>query len=669
MLQDTENLELVREAIAGQREALSALAEIAQNRVRSYARRVLLDPEATDEITSDTMVAMLSSLPQLKDPARFWGWLFTIATNRVRQTFRRRNPRPASLNVLHEAGGDPPSREPEGLGRLEREELAERTREAMGDLEVRYRMVLALRFYEDLPHSAISTALGCSEMTARVTFLRAKRALVRALRRRGIQAGAVGPAACGLLGARVTEADVLVAALKAFGDATSGAAQASSISVAAVREGVTGTILTGKMIGAAAAAIVALLAWSFFSDLKPVPHLAQVRGIHFTELALSTASTNLPFPGTCSQGAYEQWFHFPQGVDGPLLYRSQRWDPWRKERLCWWVQSDEANYYVFAGKRVHIQNARSFGGGMRVATLPTDPPEFVDFIRQTERATPAGAKNAAAGSTTRPAIEYTRDPKTGFLATRVDHRFPELGDFESRYEYDRQSPELFTAPAGLRVIDERDEMHRRGWTWFRIHGEINGRKVSGAGCVPLVYAALAGHPPWLHLRVEGDSEIVDTPTGACLTLTRGAAPIQIRYPSGSFLAGLSRPWIGFHSIDLVRRDAAQRRIRFETWMLDALPAAVVRLIDTRRGAAVSASFRVNMERDLIDQVLLVSTGAPAGTLHFDYLNAVTGLDAEFATPALPATIRGQRETAAPGPLWPALLLGAESMGRFDREGI
>ena len=40
-----------------------------------------------------------------------------------------------------------------------------------------------------------------------------------------------------------------------------------------------------------------------------------------------------------------------------------------------------------------------------------------------------------------------------------------------------------------------------------------------------------------------------------------------KYPRGSFFKGLSRPWMGLHTIDSVRRDAAEQRARFETQVL------------------------------------------------------------------------------------------------------
>ncbi len=645
-----DHVQLVRQAVAGDRESLSALADVARGRVRAYLQRVMLDEDRAQDITQEVMVSMLGSLGQLRDPLRFWPWVFTIASNKVRQSFRRADLHTVPLSDLEETRLEPRSDEAgpqEGLSRLE---LAERTRAAMADLDVRHRMVLSMRFYEDLPHSAIGRALGCSEMSARVTFLRAKRALLRALRRRGVSEAA------------------LSTALLAFGQATLPArAGAIHLSVSALRESIRQLILSRCVPAAAAALLLAVIFWPDAAPAHRAPAPAPAPaalGIHFVEQSLAPASVELPFKGTRSQGAYEQWYQFPEGAGGPFFYRMQRWDPWQKHKLCSWVQNADANYYVFAGKRIHINNARLFNGSLRVETIPTDSVELCEFIRQMEE---PDAPLAVEGLTTHavtarahptPAEHETqRDPASGFLSRKIDHRFPELGPFHTTYDYAAQPSSAFNDPTGLPIVDERDEMHRRGWTWFRITGEIGDRRITGKGRLPLVYSAFKTHFPWLQLACEGGPELVDLPGGARVTGGTGQ-PERVRaYPAGSFFSGLARPWIGFHTLDVIRRDAAGQRIPFNTQRLDER-WALIRLVSTQTPLVGAASSRVDLDRDLLEQIVLVAD-APAGDslarLRFEYLQEVAGLEAEFAVPATPAQVSAAAASQAPGPLWPLLL--------------
>lgn len=81
-------------------------------------------------------------------------------------------------------------------------ELGELTRRAMAHLDMRYRMVLALRLYENMSYSEIACIVGCSEENARAWFLTARLALTRELKRVGVARGRI-PAAIRAFG-RIT---------------------------------------------------------------------------------------------------------------------------------------------------------------------------------------------------------------------------------------------------------------------------------------------------------------------------------------------------------------------------------------------------------------------------------------------------------------------------------
>jgi len=57
--------------------------------------------------------------------------------------------------------------------------------EAMGQLKPKYRKVLTMRCYEEMEYKDIAEIMGCSELSAKITFFRAKKALQKILKRRG----------------------------------------------------------------------------------------------------------------------------------------------------------------------------------------------------------------------------------------------------------------------------------------------------------------------------------------------------------------------------------------------------------------------------------------------------------------------------------------------------
>jgi hypothetical protein len=161
----------------------------------------------------------------------------------------------------------------------------------------------------------------------------------------------------------------------------------------------------------------------------------------------------------------------------------------------------------------------------------------------------------------------------------------------------------YSFPVNAKVVDERDAMHRRGWTYFRVSGEIGGEEVGGTGRIPFVYAASERRGAWMRLRV-GERRIVD----------------------GSFV-GFCRPWMGLHAIDTVRRDAAKRRAAFETELVGG-GKAEVKLV-SEEGEIV---YVIDMERDLVEKVRVSRSDGAAGVLEFEYLEEVDGVGAEFVRP-------------------------------------
>jgi len=173
-------------------------------------------------------------------------------------------------------------------------------------------------------------------------------------------------------------------------------------------------------------------------------------------------------------------------------------------------------------------------------------------------------------------------------------------------------------------------MHRRGWTYFRVMGEINGEEVSGEGRIPFVYAACKQHHPWLRLQLAESLKIVDSVAGACVY--DAGERVLTTYPAGSFFKGLARPWMGLHTIDLLRRDAAQQRLRFETKHTPSSAKTQVILTEQPRRLI----YTINLERDVIEKItFLVNDGQSwnrQAELGFSYLQELDGISDEFVEP-------------------------------------
>jgi hypothetical protein len=141
----------------------------------------------------------------------------------------------------------------------------------------------------------------------------------------------------------------------------------------------------------------------------------------------------------------------------------------------------------------------------------------------------------------------------------------------------------------------------------------------------------------------GDLVVVDS--GSAATLQNAQGESSFKYRQGSFFRGLSRPWMGLHAVDTVRRDAAAQRARFETQLTaDGRQAQVTVTSDK-----TELVYTIDIEADLVRRIDFIVADVPAGSLEFEYLSDVNVSRSEFAVPSsrpLQATFRED-----PGILW------------------
>ena len=128
------------------------------------------------------------------------------------------------------------------------------------------------------------------------------------------------------------------------------------------------------------------------------------------------------------------------------------------------------------------------------------------------------------------------------------------------------------------------------------------------------------------------------------------------FPGGSFFQGLSRPWLGLHTIDTVRRDAAGQGIWFETYGDADSDTAQVMLQKQCMGHSMtdfvkldtSLIYTIDMQNDVIDKIQF--RGEREGELRFSYLQEVSATESEIpVNPRRSRVPTSSREF--PGMLW------------------
>lgn len=626
--EDRVLIELVKSTQQGDKGCANELTRKVKGRLYAYLYRATLDHDLSQDLSQEVLLAMVKSGDRLNNVERFWPWLYRIAQNKIRDHYRdkqRRAKLAASALYQDFISQRADYHQNDGLRQLLQKELCKKVIAAMKQLRQRYRVVLSLRCFDQMSYSDIAVVLECSEVKARVLFFRAKQELKKQLSHNGVRKG------------------LLLMTLGLFGRLTAPAeATSSAVTVAAasakvgVMTALVATATTKLGIIAASLVAVGLASTGAFSVISEpaLPQRGRVTTIHYTVQSRDSA------PGavsSLSKGAYEQWFLFPEGIDGPIFMRMQRWDPQQENKLCSWLQNAEANYYYNSGeKRIYINNYRIWRSNLNVRRLPSDTVELTSFLTEVE------------GVIT--GLTYRTDRATGMLTRTVDNRFVDAPRFRTTYNYNTLEEGEFEYDWGadVPVTDKRDRMHKRGWTYFRIAGEIDGQAVSGRGQIPFVYNASQEHPPWMTLNVGTGVEIVDCSEGA--RLRRGDSDSPAAYPSGSFFKGLPQPWIGLHTVDMVRRDAARERVRFETTPDKNQDNVAVTLAHSQDQIDTNVVYAIDMENDLVKSVTFKVRNAANGLLTFSYLQEIDDVADEFVEPVLPDDFQAPI-LQSPGMLW------------------
>jgi RNA polymerase sigma-70 factor (ECF subfamily) len=165
----TTDAQLVAQTLRGDKRAFSELVRRHQGRTLAAAIHLTGDREAAEDLAQEAFVEAYRGLANLRDRARFAGWLFGILRLRCRRFLARRGPTTVSLeagNVPEPVASDPP-----------READASDLMETLARLPQESRELLAARYLSDLSYAQIAEMLGITVGNVRVKCYRAREAL------------------------------------------------------------------------------------------------------------------------------------------------------------------------------------------------------------------------------------------------------------------------------------------------------------------------------------------------------------------------------------------------------------------------------------------------------------------------------------------------------------
>ena len=169
--QDNEYIqELLRQARSGSRAGMGRLAVIVRERMYPFALRTTLDPDATEDIVQETLLAVVGGIGRLRENARFWPWVYRIGWNKIQDYLRRRRLRSSGKASLAQNQSHDTRSRCESL--LEAQIHAERLREVCDGVDMlsyQHRDILRLRYYEQLSYAQIASRAQISAKIARAS--------------------------------------------------------------------------------------------------------------------------------------------------------------------------------------------------------------------------------------------------------------------------------------------------------------------------------------------------------------------------------------------------------------------------------------------------------------------------------------------------------------------
>jgi RNA polymerase sigma-70 factor (ECF subfamily) len=588
-----DEIELVERARRGDRQSLNRLAGIARERLRVYVYRLTQKDDLTQEIVQESLLEMCKILGKLQKTDRFWPWLYGIATNKLHRHYRTEKAMRHAAAAEERRRGSMEDRQ-RGLEDLVSEELKQIVSNAMQSLRTRHKAVLVMRCYDGMSYSDIAESMGCNEFSIRMLFVRAKKALQKELLRNGFGRGS------------------LLAALIVFGKMTApskAAAAQLTVPAAALKVGLAASVAG---LAATSTGIVSLAAAGALT-VGTVATTSSFRPTVAPSAPAASLSSSVGSPYATSSTAHQQyWYYFPEGPQGPMLLRAQS-----RNSSARILQNDQANYSLQGGT-LTIHNYRMWLDDLSVFKLPTDNAAMRGFLAQVE-----GIRNDIQ--------PVSAGRGRGLLA--VVERKTEDADVRRPWAISSSNVldgDYFQSdwPSDVRIVDGRDPMHRRGWTYFRVRGDVGGQSITGTGRIPFVYAVARQHLAWMRLKIGDTLFVADGGPTAVLQDAQGTT--LGHYPQGSFFEGLSRPWMGLHTIDSVRRDAAEQRMPFETQLLAGGQQAQV----TVRSDNTRLVYLIDLEADLVRRIDLIVGNAQVGSLEFEYLQDASVGSNEFTAPPI-----------------------------------
>jgi RNA polymerase sigma-70 factor (ECF subfamily) len=172
-----DDADLVRQALAGRREAFAEIARRWSPRITAICHARVRRADVADDMAQETLLRGYRALGTLSDPAKVGTWLMGIAVRASLDWLKAKERTTVPFSTLG------PDRAPEKAGADSVEEqvfLADDRRRLLAEIEALpegYRQVVMLYYYDDLTYRDLAALLGVSTATINARLTKAREML------------------------------------------------------------------------------------------------------------------------------------------------------------------------------------------------------------------------------------------------------------------------------------------------------------------------------------------------------------------------------------------------------------------------------------------------------------------------------------------------------------
>ena len=169
MCADLDEAALLRDAVAGDADAVMRLLEQHRQIVWAVCYRITGNHHDAEDALQDAVVAAWRNLHQFRGQARFGTWYYRIAANAALRVLRRRRDVPVESEHVFERHGQ--------YSEYGHVDEADRVQRAVARLPEAYRVALVLRVWGDLSYADIADHPGVPVDTVKSRLHRARQHL------------------------------------------------------------------------------------------------------------------------------------------------------------------------------------------------------------------------------------------------------------------------------------------------------------------------------------------------------------------------------------------------------------------------------------------------------------------------------------------------------------